>query len=99
MRCRMVDTHTQGANFVLMGLGMGRGEGYLFLSPFLSRQSLQELGGESRQLGSTAGVSLIPPQRMGGKDSGDAGGFLGEICGGRQAGGEFRGARGILLLT
>lgn len=71
----------------------------VFLSPFFSRQSLQELGRGSRQLVSTAGVSLSPPQQPGAKDSGDDGRSPGEICGGRQANGEVRGARGVLPLT
>lgn len=79
-----------------MGLEMGEG---IFLRPFLSRQSLQELGQGSRQLVSTAGVSLSPQQQTEAKDIRDDSMFPGEICGGRQANGEVRGARAVLPLT
>lgn len=71
----------------------------MFFSPFLSRQSLQKPGRGSRQLVSTAGVSLSPRQQTGAKDSGDDGRFPREICGGRHANREVRGAREVLSLT
>lgn len=71
------------------------GVGDILLSRFLSSQREERAGGRFQQQVSASSHR----SRWEGKDSGDAGGLLGEICGGRQAGTEFRGARGILPLT
>lgn len=89
----------QAASFAMMGLGTGRGEG-LSLSPFLSSQSLQEWAGRREQVaGFNSRCQPHPTAANRREGQQRCWWVLAGICDGRQAGTEFRGARGILPLT
>ena len=94
----MVDTHTEGANFALMGLGMGRGEGYLFESLF---EQTEPAGAGRREQAAGFNSRCQPHPTAADESEGQRRCWWvsGEICGGRQAGEEFREPRGILPLT
>jgi len=97
----MMDTHTQGANFALMGLGMERGEeslaGSLFEWIEPAGAGWEEKAGGWFQQQMSASPHHSRPE---GKTAEMLVGSWGRsVVGGKQAGTEYRGARGMLPLT